>query len=102
MIGRSLETLSVRMQKANDNARIVAEFLRDHPKVERIHYLPFHDEASPVSRVYSAQCSGAGSTFSFDIAGGEEAAFRFLNELQIFKLAVSLGGTESSRAIRPR
>ncbi|WP_026618987.1 methionine-gamma-lyase [Ensifer sp. WSM1721] len=95
MIGRSLETLSVRMQKANDNARIVAEFLRDHPKVERIHYLPFHDEASPVSRVYSAQCSGAGSTFSFDIAGGEEAAFRFLNELQIFKLAVSLGGTES-------
>ncbi|WP_026617882.1 cystathionine gamma-synthase family protein [Ensifer aridi] len=95
MIGRSLETLSVRMQKANDNARIVAEFLRDHPKVERIHYLPFHDEASPVSRVYAAQCSGAGSTFSFDIAGGEEAAFRFLNELQIFKLAVSLGGTES-------
>ncbi|WP_085025472.1 cystathionine gamma-synthase family protein [Ensifer aridi] len=95
MIGRSLETLSVRMQKANDNARIVAEFLRDHPKVERIHYLPFHDEASPVSRVYAAQCSGAGSTFSFDIAGGEEAAFRFLNELQILKLAVSLGGTES-------
>jgi methionine-gamma-lyase len=95
MIGRSLETLSVRMQKANDNARIVAEFLRDHPKVEGVHYLPFHDEASPVSRVYAAQCSGAGSTFSFDIAGGEEAAFRFLNELQIFKLAVSLGGTES-------
>ena len=43
----------------------------------------------------SAQCTGAGSTFSFDIKGGEKAAFAFLNALQIFKLAVSLGGTES-------
>ncbi|NRP19872.1 L-methionine gamma-lyase [Ensifer adhaerens] len=95
MLGRSLETLSVRMHKANDNALVVAEFLRDHPKVERIHYLPFHDEASPLGKAYAAQCTGAGSTFSFDITGGQEAAFRFLNALQIFKLAVSLGGTES-------
>ncbi len=95
MLGRSLETLSVRMHKANDNAQVVAEFLRDHPKVERIHYLPFHDEASPLGKAYAAQCTGAGSTFSFDISGGQEAAFRFLNALQIFKLAVSLGGTES-------
>ena len=95
MLGRSLETLSVRMHKANDNAQVVAEFLRDHPKVERIHYLPFHDEASPLGKAYAAQCTGAGSTFSFDITGGQEAAFRFLNALQIFKLAVSLGGTES-------
>lgn len=95
MLGRSLETLSVRMQKADDNARIVAEFLREHPKVERIHYLPFHGEDTPVGRTFKAQCTGAGSTFSFDITGGQEAAFRFLNALQIFKLAVSLGGTES-------
>ncbi|WDZ75409.1 cystathionine gamma-synthase family protein [Ensifer adhaerens] len=95
MLGRSLETLSVRMQKADDNARIVAEFLREHPKVERIHYLPFHGEDTPVGRAFKAQCTGAGSTFSFDITGGQEAAFRFLNALQIFKLAVSLGGTES-------
>ncbi len=95
MIGRSLETLSVRMEKANENARVIAEFLRDHPKVERIHYLPFDDEASNVGRVFAAQCTGAGSTFSFDIVGGQESAFRFLNALQILKLAVSLGGTES-------
>ncbi|HEV7305665.1 cystathionine gamma-synthase family protein [Ensifer sp.] len=95
MLGRSLETLSVRMQKADDNARVVAEFLRDHPKVERIHYLPFHGEDTPVGRAFKAQCTGAGSTFSFDITGGQDAAFRFLNALQIFKLAVSLGGTES-------
>jgi methionine-gamma-lyase len=95
MLGRSLETLSIRMEKANANALAVANFLRDHPKVEKIHYLPYHDKASPSGRVFAAQCSGAGSTFSFDIRGGQPAAFKFLNALQILKLAVSLGGTES-------
>ncbi|RWA72428.1 cystathionine gamma-synthase family protein [Mesorhizobium sp.] len=95
MLGRSLETLSIRMERANDNARLVAEFLRDHPKVEKVHYLPFVGEDTPAGRTYRAQCSGAGSTFSFDIRGGQKAAFTFLNSLQIFKLAVSLGGTES-------
>lgn len=95
MLGRSLETLSLRMNRANENARIVAEYLRDHPKVEKLHYLSFADPASPVGQLFARQCSGAGSTFSFDIAGGEAAAFRFLNALQILKLAVSLGGTES-------
>jgi methionine-gamma-lyase len=50
---------------------------------------------SPLGRVYAKQCSGPGSTFAFDIVGGEPAAFRFLNALRIMKLAVSLGGTES-------
>ncbi|QCI68330.1 cystathionine gamma-synthase family protein [Phreatobacter stygius] len=95
MLGRSLETLSLRMERANDNARIVAEFLRDHPKVEKVLYLPFLGQDSAERRVYDAQCLGAGSTFSFDIKGGERAAFAFLNALEIFKLAVSLGGTES-------
>ena len=45
--------------------------------------------------LFARQCTGAGSTFSFDIVGGQAAAFKFLNALQIFKLAVSLGGTES-------
>ncbi|CDZ49325.1 cystathionine gamma-synthase family protein [Neorhizobium galegae] len=95
MLGRSLETLSIRMEKANTNALAVADFLRGHPNVENIHYLPYHDPASPVGQVFAAQCSGGGSTFSFDIRGGQPASFRFLNALQIFKLAVSLGGTES-------
>jgi methionine-gamma-lyase len=95
MLGRSLETLSIRMERANDNAAAVAEFLRDHKKVEGIHYLPFLEPKSSAGRVFARQCTGAGSTFSFDIAGGQPAAFRFLNALQIFKLAVSLGGTES-------
>lgn len=95
MIGRSLETLALRMERANDNAAAVAAFLQSHPQVEKVHYLPFLDPASAAGRVFSTQCSGAGSTFSFDIRGGEAAAFRFLNTLQLFKLAVSLGGTES-------
>jgi methionine-gamma-lyase len=95
MLGRSLETLSLRMEKANQNARLVADYLRDHDKVERVHYLAHHDEASHAGRLFARQCLGAGSTFSFDIAGGQAAASRFLNSLQIFKLAVSLGGTES-------
>jgi methionine-gamma-lyase len=95
MLGRSLETLSIRMQKANENAEAVANFLRRHEMVAKLHYLPFLEAGSPAARVFAAQCSGGGSTFSFDIVGGQPAAFRFLNALQILKLAVSLGGTES-------
>jgi methionine-gamma-lyase len=95
MLGRSLETLSIRMERADRNARAVAEFLRDHPKVTKVHYLPFNPPGSAAALVSAAQSTGAGSTFSFDISGGQAAAFRFLNALQIFKLAVSLGGTES-------
>ena len=95
MLGRSLETLQLRMERANSNAKAVADFLREHPKVETIHYLPYNAPDSPVGRTFAAQCSGAGSTFSFDIKGGQAASFKFLNALKIFKLAVSLGGTES-------
>jgi methionine-gamma-lyase len=83
------------MEKADRNARLVADFLRGHDKVANVHYLAHHDEASPIGRLFARQCTGAGSTFSFDIVGGQAAASRLLNALQIFKLAVSLGGTES-------
>lgn len=95
MIGRSLETLSLRMEKAWRNAEVVAAFLRDHEKVTKLHWLSFLDKASPAGQTFASQCQGAGSTFSFDIQGGQPAAFRFLNALSLFKLAVSLGGTES-------
>jgi len=95
MLGRSLETLGLRMERSNTNARLVAEYLRDHPKVDKVHYLDFLEEGSEAQAVFARQCTGPGSTFSFDIKGGEKQAFAFLNALQIFKLAVSLGGTES-------
>jgi methionine-gamma-lyase len=95
LIGRSLETLALRMSAANRNAETVARFLSGHPKVTRVHHLAFLPEGSPARKVYAAQCEAPGSTFSFDVNGGEAEAFRVLNALQLFKLAVSLGGTES-------
>ncbi|MGY3622069.1 cystathionine gamma-synthase family protein [Bradyrhizobium sp. USDA 10063] len=102
MISRSLETLSLRMERADRNARLVANYLRDHAKVEKVHYLGHHEGISPAGRLFARQCLGAGSTFSFDIVGGQAAAFKFLNALQIFKLAVSLGGTESLASLPAR
>jgi methionine-gamma-lyase len=95
MLGRSLETLALRMNAANRNAEIVAAFLNDHPKIVRLHHLAYLPEGSRAKEVYEAQCTAPGSTFSFDVKGGEAEAFKVLNALQVFKLAVSLGGTES-------
>lgn len=92
---RSLETLKLRMTCAMKNARHVAEFLSDHPQVDRVHHLDFLDDDDPEHAIYQRQCLAPGSTFAFDIQGGEAEAFRVLNRLRVIKLAVSLGGTES-------
>jgi len=95
LLMRSLETLKLRMTSQMKNARYVAEFLHDHPKIGRVHYLGFLDSADPQTEVYRRQCLAPGSTFSFEIDGGEAEAFRLLNALRLAKLAVSLGGTET-------
>lgn len=95
LLMRSLETLKLRMSAAADGARACANFLKDHPKVEKVRYLDFLDRDTDQGRIYDSQCRGPGSTFSFDVKGGQEAAFRLLNALTLVKLAVSLGGTES-------
>lgn len=92
---RSLETLKIRMEKQCKNARVVADFLRGHTKVERLYYLGYLDSSSPEYKIYKKQYTAPGAMLSFDIKGGEKEAFRFLNSLNIFKLAVSLGSTES-------
>ena len=94
MLLRSLETLELRMSRAGDNAEKVCAFLRDHPKVSGVGYLGFLPEGSQKD-IFERHCTGAGSTFSLFIKGGEEEAFRFLDALRIAKLAVSLGGTET-------
>lgn len=95
MLLRSLETLELRMSRAGENAAKVCEFLRTHPKVERVGYLGFLEPGSRQHDIYTRHCKGAGSTFSVIIKGGEAEAFRFLDNLRLVKLAVSLGGTES-------
>jgi len=92
---RSLETLKLRMTSQMKNARYVADFLADHPKVEKVYYLGHLTEENPQYELYRRQCLSPGSMISFDVIGGEVNAFKFLNGLKLFKLAVSLGGTES-------
>jgi methionine-gamma-lyase len=95
MLLRSLETLELRMNRAGENAARVCEMLRDHPKVERVGYLGFLEEGSRQADIFKRHCTGAGSTFSLYLKGGEKEAFAFLDALQIAHLAVSLGGTET-------
>ncbi len=92
---RSLETLKMRMTAQVKNARYVADFLAEHPKVERVYYLGHLTEDDPSFALYRRQCLAPGAMISFDMVGGEAQAFRFLNALRLVKLAVSLGGTES-------
>lgn len=95
MLLRSLETLAIRAERANANGRAVAEFLRAHPRIAKVHYLGFLDAGDPRKAVFDRQCSAPGSTFSFEVKGGEREAFQMLDRLRIMKLAVSLGGTET-------
>ncbi len=97
MLLRSLETLELRMSRAGENAAKVCEYLRSHPKVERVGYLGFLEGGDDERQadIYRRHCDGAGSTFSLYLKGGEAEAFRFLDALEIAKLAVSLGGTET-------
>jgi methionine-gamma-lyase len=95
LVLRSLESVAVRTERAMENARGVAEFLRDHPKVAGVTYLGFLEPGTVRRAVYDRQCKAAGSTFSFHLHGGEAEAFRMLDQLKLLKLAVSLGGSET-------
>lgn len=97
LLMRSLETLKVRMDQQAINAKHVAEYLNQHPKVEHVYYLGNTAQSgTPQEReVIERQYSSFGAMISFDIVGGETEAFRFLDRLKLIKLAVSLGGTES-------
>ncbi|PRY89604.1 cystathionine gamma-synthase family protein [Mongoliibacter ruber] len=95
LLMRSLETLKVRMSKQAENTVEVAQYLSQHPKVEQVYYLGHLEEGSRQYAIYKKQHSSAGAMLSFDIKGGEAEAFKFLNNLKLIKLAVSLGSTES-------
>lgn len=95
MLMRSLETVTLRMNAATENAKKVAEYLAKHPKIEKVRYLGFLEPGSRSAKIHENQAKAAGSTFAFDVKGGQAGAFKFLNSLQVVKLAVSLGGTET-------
>jgi cystathionine beta-lyase/cystathionine gamma-synthase len=93
LLGRSIKTLPLRMQRHNDNALALAQFLSAHSKVERVHYpgLPDH----PQNEVAAAQMSGFGGVVSLELGGDAEALERFVRDLKLITLAPSLGGVES-------
>jgi methionine-gamma-lyase len=96
LLMRSLETLKIRMEQAARNAEQVASFLFSHSKVEKVYYLGYTASQNPFQlSIFQKQYLSNGAMLSFDIIGGENEAFIFLNNLKHIKLAVSLGGTES-------
>lgn len=97
LLMRSLETLKVRMDQQAKNAEHIAEFLNNHPKIEAVYYLgnTAKHGTEKEKEILKKQYSSNGAMIAFDIKGGEAEAFRFLDNLKLIKLAVSLGGTES-------
>ena len=95
LLTRSLETLKIRAEQQQRNAQQVAAFLVQHPKVRKVCYIGLLTPADPEYAIYKKQQTGPGSLISFYIRGGEAEAFAFLDHLKVFKLAVSLGSTES-------
>jgi cystathionine beta-lyase/cystathionine gamma-synthase len=90
---RGIKTLAVRVQRQNDNALRVAQFLAQHPKVRRVHY-PFL-EGHPQRALAMEQMHGGGGVLSFEVDGTAEDARRFSEALHLFSLAPSLGGVDS-------
>jgi methionine-gamma-lyase len=95
LLTRSLETLGLRMERQASNAGTVARFLADHPKVRGVRYLGLLDADDADHDLFKRQCVGAGAMIAFEVGTTEAEAFRFLDHLELIRLAVSLGGTES-------
>ncbi|WP_207492251.1 trans-sulfuration enzyme family protein [Aridibaculum aurantiacum] len=94
LVIRGIETLHLRVKQHCANAQVVAEFLQDHPLVDKVFYpgLPSH----PNHEVAKKQSTGYGGIVSFSLKiDTEEAATRFITSTHYFKLAESLGGVKS-------
>jgi len=90
---RGIKTLAVRVQRQNESALRIAEFLSQHPKVTRVHYPLL--KGHPQYELAKKQMVGAGGVLSFEIEGSGEDACRVSESLNLFTLAPSLGGVDS-------
>lgn len=93
LVIRGLKTLSLRIDRAQENAMKIAEYLEKHPKVEWIKYPGL--KSHPQHELAKKQMDGFGSMISFGLKGGFEAGKSLMNNIQLAILAVSLGGVES-------
>jgi cystathionine beta-lyase/cystathionine gamma-synthase len=92
LVLRGTKTLALRMARHEENGRRVAEFLRAHPKIRKVHWPGFADH--PGHQVHRGQASGFGAMISFDV-GDREAADRLLRRVRLCSLGESLGGIET-------
>ncbi|WGS65594.1 trans-sulfuration enzyme family protein [Marinitoga aeolica] len=93
LVMRGIKTLSIRMERHAKNASIIAEYLENHPYVEKVYYPGL--ESHPQHMLAKKQMRGFGGMLSFEIKGDLESAKKFVEKLTIFSLAESLGGVES-------
>ena len=94
LILQGVETLSLRVERHVENAVRIADFLARHPKVEKVNHpsLPDHPDHELYNKLYP---DGAGSIFTFEIKGGREAAWRFIDSLKIFSLLANVADVKS-------
>jgi cystathionine beta-lyase/cystathionine gamma-synthase len=93
LLVRGIKTVAVRVERQNENALRIAEFLASHPKVKRVHY-PFL-KGHPQRALAMEQMAGGGGVLSFEVDGTGEDARRVSEALHLFTLAPSLGGVDS-------
>ncbi len=93
LVLRGVKTLALRMERHDQNAREISEFLQKQPRVEHVYYpgLPDHPQRVVVQR----QMRGYGGMISFELKGGFEQCKKLLKRLRVFTVAESLGGVES-------
>ncbi len=91
---QGIETLSLRVERHVENALKVVEYLQNHPKVRKVNHpsLPEHPDHGLYRRYFPR---GGGSIFTFELEGGQEAAFRFIDSLQIFSLLANVADAKS-------
>lgn len=93
MVSRGVKTLAVRVKQQSANAQLLAEFLENHPAVECVHYPGLASHAGYT--IAQKQMTHAGAMLSVQVKGDGPNALNFLNRLQLFTKATSLGGVES-------
>jgi len=93
LLRRGIKTLAVRVERQNQSALRIAEFLSQHPRVTRVHYPML--KTHPQYQLAKKQMAGAGGVLSFEVAGSGADACRVSEALNLFTLAPSLGGVES-------
>ena len=91
---QGLETLSLRVERHVENALKVVDFLKNHPKVAKVNHpsLPDHPEHDLYKKYFP---NGGGSIFTFEIKGGQETAWKFIDSLEIFSLLANVADVKS-------